>query len=177
MIETETKIDEIDKEETEKLLSEGGARCLGKKLMKRWIFVLPHKEGVDRFIRVRSDGKKATLTYKRRSGSGLANTMELETVVEDFDETAKIFAEMIGEGLYQENYRTMYTYHDAEITIDEWPKIPPVVEIEAKSEGDIRQITARLGIKGKELGNISWEKVYAYHGIDLNSFKILKFDD
>jgi hypothetical protein len=36
---------------------------------------------------------------------------------------------------------------------------------------------ARLGIKGKELGNISWEKVYAYHGIDLNSFKILKFDD
>ena len=51
------------------------------------------------------------------------------------------------------------------------------MEIEADSEAKVRDALNKLNIKGKELGNIGWEKVYAMHGMDLRSFKILKFDD
>ena len=177
MIEIETKIIDIDKDGLIAKLEKDGAEFIGKTLQKRWVFALEKAEGEDRFIRVRTDGKTATVTYKRRAGGGLANTEELETVVEDFDTAAKIFEEVLGSGLYQENIRYTYVYKNAEITINEWPKLRPVVEVEAKSEEEVRAAISEIGIVGKELGNISWEKVYAMHGMDLKSFKTLKFDE
>ncbi len=176
MMEIETKIDGIDRAETEGLLARKDARFMGRKLMKRWIFVLQREKGADRFLRLRTDGTAATLAYKYRSGEGLANTEELETPIGNFGEAAKIFSRLVGESYYQENYRSTYSYGDAEITIDEWPKIPPVMEIEAKSEQEVRRVIGEFGIRGRELGNISWEKVYAIHGLDLSSFKVLKFE-
>jgi adenylate cyclase class 2 len=71
----------------------------------------------------------------------------------------------------------VYSFGDVGVSIDEWPKLPPIMEIEADSEAKVRDALNKLNIKGKELGNIGWEKVYAMHGMDLRSFKILKFDD
>ncbi|MEM4098919.1 MAG: hypothetical protein QXZ38_04150 [Candidatus Micrarchaeaceae archaeon] len=64
-----------------------------------------------------------------------------------------------------------------EVTIDEWPKLPPIVEIEGQSEGDVRKAISRLGIKGRELGNIGWERVYSMYGFNLRDYKILKFEE
>ena len=177
MIEIETKIIDIDKDGLIAKLEKNGAKFAGKTLQKRWVFALKKAENEDRFIRVRTDGKTATVTYKYRTGSGLANTEELETAVEDFDTAVKIFQKALGDGLYQENVRYTYIYKNAEITINEWPKLRPVVEVEAKSEEEVRAAISEIGIVGKELGNISWEKVYAMHGMDLKSFKTLKFDE
>ncbi len=177
MIEIETKIDGIDTKETAKILKKIGAKLVGRKLFRRWIFNLEEKSGGDRFIRLRTDGKKTTLTYKHRLGSTLANTEEIETEVKDFDAAAKILSSLIPEPLYQENKRTTYSLDGVEITIDEWPKLPPIMEIEADSEARIRETINRLGIKGRELGNIGWEKVYSMYGMDLRSFRILKFGD
>jgi adenylate cyclase class 2 len=63
----------------------------------------------------------------------------------------------------------------AEISIDEWPKLPPILEIEADSETKIKEIINKLNIKGKMLGNIGWERVYSLYNMDLRSFKVLKF--
>ena len=177
MVEIETKIDEIDLKDAEEALRKIGAKFVEKKLFKRWVFSLPEKSGEDRFVRLRTDGKTSTLTYKRRFGDGLANTEEIETEVKNFDAVAKILSSLILEPLYQENRRTLYSFGDVEISIDEWPKLPPIMEIEADSEAKVRDALNKLNIKGKELGNIGWEKVYAMHGMDLRSFKILKFDD
>ncbi|MCL5112332.1 MAG: CYTH domain-containing protein [Candidatus Marsarchaeota archaeon] len=177
MTEIETKIDEIDIVEIKKILDVNTLLVKDRKLMKRWIFNLGNEKDVDEFVRIRSDGKISTLTYKRRSGSGLANTEEIETEIGDFDIAAKIFSKIVNENYYQENFRTTYKYKDAEITIDEWPKLLPILEIEAESEEAIRSVIDELGIHGKELGNIGWEKVYAMHGIELHSFKVLKFDN
>ncbi len=177
MIEIETKIDGIDKKEAVEALKRIGAKFVDEKLFRRWIFNLEEKKGEDRFIRIRTDGKTTTLTYKDRSGKGFANTEEIETEVKDLDATAKIFSAIIPEHLYQENKRTVYSFEGAEITIDEWPKLPPLMEIEADSEAKVNDIINKLNIKGKVLGNIGWEKVYSMYGMDLRSFKVLKFDD
>ena len=79
--------------------------------------------------------------------------------------------------LYQESKRTSYLLEGVEISLDEWPKFPPILEIEADSEEKIKEVIKKLSIKGRELGNIGWEKVYSLYGMDLRSFKILKFDD
>ncbi|MGC9142953.1 MAG: adenylate cyclase, partial [Candidatus Micrarchaeia archaeon] len=76
----------------------------------------------------------------------------------------------------QENKRTSYNLDGVEISIDEWPKLPPILEIEADSEEKIKETIDKLGIKGRVLGNISWEKVYSLYGMDLRKFKILKFE-
>ncbi|MGC8586493.1 MAG: class IV adenylate cyclase [Candidatus Micrarchaeia archaeon] len=176
MIEKETKIDGINVKEVKQALKRLGAKSTRKKLFRRYIFSLEEKPGEDRFIRLRTYGKKSTLAYKHRQGSGLANTEEIETEVKDFDAAARILSEILPEPLYQENKRTSYNLDGVEISIDEWPKLPPILEIEADSEDKIKETINRLGIKGKILGNISWEKVYSLYGMDLKKFKILKFE-
>jgi len=175
--EIETKIDNINVDEVVKALKKNKAKFLGKFFFRRYIFNLEDPEGADRFIRLRTDEKKTTLTYKRRLGSSLANTEEIEVEVSDFDATAKILSQIIPNPLYQESKRTSYLLEGVEISIDEWPKLPPILEIEADSEEKIKEVIKKLGIKGRELGNIGWEKVYSIYGTDLRSFKILKFDD
>ncbi len=177
MIEIETKIENVDLKDAVKALEKNGAKFEGKKFFRRWIFNLEDKNGGERFVRLRTDGKKTTLTYKHRIGGGLANTEEIETEVNDFDTVAKILSSIIPEPLYQESKRTVYSLDGAEITIDEWPKLPPIIEIEADSEAKVKDTISRLALKGNELGNIGWEKVYLMHDMDLRSFKILKFDD
>ncbi|MGB9732867.1 MAG: class IV adenylate cyclase [Candidatus Micrarchaeales archaeon] len=176
MIEIETKIDGIDVKEVKKALKRLGANAAKSKLFRRYVFNLEEKAGEDRFIRLRSDGKKSTLTYKHRQGTSLANTEEVETEVKDFDATARILSAILPEPLYQENKRTSYNLDGVEISIDEWPKLPPILEIEADSEEKIKETIDKLGIKGRVLGNISWEKVYSLYGMDLRKFKILKFE-
>mgnify|MGYP001626451680 CR=1 FL=1 len=175
MIEIETKIDGIDVKEVKRALKRLGAKAAKKKLFRRYIFNLEEKAGEDKFIRLRTDGKKSTLTYKHRQGKSLSNTEEIETEVKDFDATARIISAILPEPLYQENKRTSYSLDDVEISIDEWPKLPPILEIEADSEYKIREMIKKLGIHGRLLGNISWEKVYSIYGMDLRKFKILKF--
>jgi len=175
--EIETKIDNINVDEVVKALKKNKAKFLGKFFFRRYIFNLEDPEGADRFIRLRTDGKKTTLTYKRRLGSSLANTEEIEVEVSDFDATAKILSQVMPNPLYQESKRTSYLLEGVEISIDEWPKLPPILEIEADSEEKIKEVIKKLGIKGRELGNIGWEKVYSIYSMDLRSFKILKFDD
>ncbi|MGC8547637.1 MAG: hypothetical protein ACP5MC_01370 [Candidatus Micrarchaeia archaeon] len=53
--------------------------------------------------------------------------------------------------------------------------LKPVLEIEASSESKVKNVIKKLGIKGRALGSISWEKVCALYGINL-LFKSLKFD-
>ncbi|MDE1828183.1 MAG: class IV adenylate cyclase [Candidatus Micrarchaeota archaeon] len=176
MREIETKIVDFDEEDVERSLNKN-AEFVSENLQRRWVFDLrgEGRHDFDKFIRVRTNGDKTTIAYKFREGKGVDNTEELEVNVDNFDTTAEIFTRLIDKRYYQENKRKTYRYGKVEITIDYWPKIPPVIEIEGNSEGEIEQAIAELKIKGRNLGNMSWEKVYASYGLDIHSFKILKF--
>jgi adenylate cyclase class 2 len=173
MIEIETKIIDFDSDSLRKKLKERGAKYLGRFLQRRWVYDVPHNHG-EAFIRVRTDGTTSTIAYKHRVGGGMSNTEEIEVKVDDFDRAVDIFSRLIKNKYYQENWREAYLLEGLEITINEWPKIPPVLEIEGKSEKLIKKLIKDLDIGGKDLGSIGWPEVYRLYKIDLHSFDVLK---
>lgn len=171
MLEIETKIADIDRKALEKQFKANKVKFLENVSFKRWVFVLSHKNGKDEFIRVRTDGKKTTLTYKLRKGKGLRNTEEIETEVESFDETVEILSRLIKEKYYQESTREIYSYKRVEITINKWPRIPEYMEIEGPGAKEIYGCIRDLKIEGKVLGNIGIAKLYEYYGKSIRKQK------
>jgi len=175
MLELETKIIDFDEDETREKLNSSSAKFQGVFLYKRWVFDLSKSSNKDEFIRIRTDGKKSTLAYKFRKGQNLSNTEELEVSIDDFETTARIISKLVNDGVYQENKTEKWAYGEVEITINKWPKIPPVIEVEGKSEKLIMNAIKELQIIGRDVGNLGWNDVYKIYGLDLNSFHVLKF--
>ena len=120
------------------------------RLMKRALIEEPHHILENSFIRIRDEGDKTTLTFKRRSLpdelTTVDSTKEIETTVGDFDTTVEIFAE--AGWMYitlQESRRETWKLGEAEIVIDEWPWVQPYIEIEAETEEIVRDATRKLG--------------------------------
>lgn len=102
------------------------------------------------FIRIRDEGDKVSLTYKRRMSpdekATIDSTRELETTVGDFDTTLAIFgASGWHYTTFQESRREVWRLGDVEIVIDEWPWIKPYIEIEADSEEKVKRTADALG--------------------------------
>ena len=174
MKEIETKLTDFNEKEVLSILEERAAK-LSDRIQRRWVFDLSDgKSGIDEFIRIRTDGVKTTLAYKYRKGTGLSNTEELETEINNFDVAAEMFKKIIPNYYYQENRRVTYKYKDAEITLDYWPMISPVMEVEAPQEETINNVIKELRIVAKNKGNISVAKIYAENGIDIHTYKELK---
>ncbi|MDE1869868.1 MAG: hypothetical protein KGH71_02675 [Candidatus Micrarchaeota archaeon] len=175
MLEIETKILDFDEKGLKGSLKAKRAEFKGKYFFRRWIFDLTKNKGEDEFIRLRTDGKRVTLTYKFRKGTGLDNTEEIETGIENFDDAAKLLSKVFSGGYYQENTCEKWDFEGVEISLNLWPKIPPVLELEGDSEEKLIKVIEELGIKGKNIGNVGWSELYQRYGLDLHSFKILKF--
>ncbi len=176
MKEIETKLTDFDERKVKNTLEEKAIK-VSDRIQKRWVFNINNgKEEVDEFIRIRTDGVKTTLAYKYRKGSGLSNTEEFETDISDFDVAATIFKKIMPDFYYQENRRVTYKYKDAEITMDYWPMVAPVIEIEAPQESMINAVIDELNIIATNKGNVSMAKIYAENGVDIHSYKELKLD-
>ncbi|MFH1505394.1 MAG: CYTH domain-containing protein [archaeon] len=172
--EFETRVLDIDVKKIEDKLTKLGAKVEDEVLMKRWVFDIdgPNQQ----WIRLRDNGKKVTIAYKNRTGSGISETEELEVEVSDFEESAKILSKLkFKETFYQENKRKIFLLNDIEFAIDTWPKIPPYLEIESDSEEKVKEGLALLGLQGKDVGNISVKETYDRYGVKLHSFKELRF--
>jgi adenylate cyclase, class 2 len=98
-------------------------------------------------VRLRTDGRTTTLTLKVIHHATIDGTEETEVVVDSFDTTHNL---LIGIGLstrsYQENYRTTFELAGAQVTIDEWPLVPPWVEVEGDSKEQVERVFSLLGI-------------------------------
>jgi adenylate cyclase, class 2 len=174
-IEFEAKILDIDVDEFISKLNALGARKIGEKMQKRLVYdFTPKKE--NSWIRLRTDGDKATLCIKEIQNHKIDGTAELETSVGDFETTAHIL-EKLGytPKAYQENRRISYILDDVEIEIDSWPLIPPYIEIEAKSIHAVEAMIIKLGYKVSQSTSINTQDVYRIYGIDVLSIKDLRF--
>ena len=107
-------------------------------------FSLEKKHG---WVRVRNEGDKTTLSYKQVDDRTLHGTKEITIIVDDFDATCD-FLNAIGleAKSFQETRRESWKLGETEIELDTWPWIPSFIEIEAKTEDDIRNVTAKLGL-------------------------------
>lgn len=174
--EYELRVLEIDKDVLIKKLEEMGAIKKGEYEQKRFVYDLkPAQKG--KWIRLRTNGLKTTLTYKNIINDNIDGTKEIEVIVSDFDLTNE-FLEKIGfkNRNYQENRRTQYVLNDIEIDIDTWPMIPTYIEIEGNSEQDVLSFINKLEINNNQnIVSYGVKKIYEHYGINLEDIKTLKF--
>lgn len=181
--EFETQILDIDIEKIKQKLRKLGAKEYEEVFQKRWIFDIqrPNKNipGAGEWIRLRQAGEKSTLTYKKRTGTGISDTDEIETEIEDFDKTSEIFSKLncfIGK-YYQENKRKSFELDGTKFEFDTWPMIPTFLEIESKSEKMVKECLKMLGLEGKDIGHPGLIEIYSKYGINLHKYKELKFKE
>ncbi len=104
-------------------------------------------------------GDKVTLCYKKFTGNKIDGTKEVE--VESFEETAKLFEALGYEyHAYQENKRESYELNGVQIEIDLWPKIPPYIGIEGKTELVVQEIVKLLGFKMEDTCALNTRFIY-----------------
>jgi len=118
------------------------------------------------------------LTYKNKKGTGISDTEEIELVVEDFDKMADIMGKLscFSGKYYQENKRSQFLLDGIEFNLDYWPLIPPFLEIEGASEEKVMDGLRLLGLENEEHGHFGLINIYNKYGIDIHSYKELKFD-
>ncbi len=179
MKEIEVKILGIDPEDIRKKLADLGAEKTFDGLLRVRYFDTPDHEIRKRgeLLRVREyEGKKVEVTHKsnKRIENGLKIFDEQNVKAEDFEETTKMFEELgFVVTTYFEKKRAVFKLDNAEIVIDEYPKIPPFMEIEAENQDKIEEMIEKLGLKDNErsshtINGLLKEK---YSDIELNNLK------
>ena len=184
-IEYEATFSNIDKDELRTKLKELGARLVKSTfMMKRVTFNLPVKEE-KKWLRVRDEGDKITMSFKCISGSGetIEGQKEVCLNIDDFSFAEK-FLENIGceKKAYQENYREIWELDNVEIAIDEWPFLEPFVEIEGKNEAEVKAVAEKLGFDySKAIFNSTDEQYSRKYNVSsdyvVNEIKRLAFED
>ncbi len=175
-IEYEAKIYDVDPADIIEKLTNLGAKEVGNYNFCRYVFdtmsAVP-----DRWVRLRSDGKQATLTVKEITAATIDGTHEWEVEVSDMETTLEILAKIgIKPRGYQENKRQEYDLDGAQVVIDRWPKLRPYVEIEANSVAEVVKTAALLGFTESDLITKSTSDLYKDIGINIEKLAELKFD-
>ena len=165
--EVEAKFPNIDPAALrEKLRSAGAILEYPEVLMRRRNFDFENRglEKTGKWIRLRDEGNKVTLTFKQLNDRTLHGTKEVEVIVDDFDKTCELLL-AIGLKLksYQETKREKWKLNGVEITIDTWPWIPTFVEVEATDKASVRKTVELLGFDWNQAMHGSVENIYQMH--------------
>ena len=165
MKEVEVKILEIDPAAIEKSLLKLGAEKKFSGLVKVRYFdkngEIKKKKDV---LRVRQFGEeksdqleKVEVCYKtnKHTENGYKVCDEYHLAGHNFDESVGFFEHLGFEiTCSYEKKRTVFKYKNLEVVIDEYPQIPPFMEIEGADEtadeGAIEKFISALGLEGKE---------------------------
>lgn len=160
-IEHAAKVLGIDPEAvTARILAAGGEQVTGRGLMRRHVYDIVPGD-MSKWIRLRDTGTETTLCVKEIRGGAIDGTLEVETGVGDFAATAELLS-LLGfkPRSYQENRRTSFLLDGVRLELDEWPLIPPYLEIEGDTETDILRASGVLGFAEDQLTGENTIKVY-----------------
>ncbi|HSX39385.1 MAG TPA: class IV adenylate cyclase [Candidatus Saccharimonadales bacterium] len=183
MEEFEVKFLKINVAEIESKLTALGAKKEFDKIYKRKTFDHPdmslNKMGA--YLRLRDEGDKVTMAYKRRlgmkEGKNDAGLEEIEITVSDFEKTAQIILKTgLVEKFYEENRRIRYILGDSTFDIDFWPLLDPFLEIEGKSWDEVEKGIALLGLNSADKKIFPAIEVYRLNGLEELDYKILTFE-
>lgn len=175
--EYEVRVLGVDKEKLIKKIEKLGAKKIADFDYKRRIYNF--NPAVDyKWIRLRTDGKKTTLTIKKLESLEIDGTKEMEIEVSDFEETNNILNELgYKSHTYQENKRTRYVLNDVELDIDTWPYIPTYLEIEGKNEKTVKDMIKLLEVDESKVTTIDVQGVFrTFYNIEISNAPIVKFD-
>ena len=144
--EIELRVYDINKEDLIKKIEKLNGKFINNYEQIRYVYDFnPVKE--NKWIRLRTDGFKTTLTIKEYISSKINGVNELEIEVSDMEKT-NLILEKLGykKRSVQENKRTRYILNDVEIDIDTWPYLKTFVEFESKSKEKIYDVLKLLDI-------------------------------
>ncbi|MDP3800167.1 MAG: class IV adenylate cyclase [bacterium] len=147
----------------EKLKNIGAKLIYPERLMTRKVFDFSdHKLEKDgAWIRVRNEGDKITLSYKRLIDRSLHGTKEITVIVDSFDQTCNFLLALgFVQDSFQETKREKWELEDCEITIDTWPWIPTFIELEAPTEEKIKNLAGKLSLDWEQAMHGSVETAY-----------------
>ena len=145
--EYEATFPNIEKTDARDRLSKVGAKLIRSEfLQKRVVLDLPKERSAKgSFLRVRNEGDKTTLTLKKVGTGGIADQKEIMVTVDNFEATI-LLLETIGcpPLSHEESRRELWEFDGADVTIDEWPFLGSLVEVEGKSEEHVRTVSEKL---------------------------------
>lgn len=173
--EIEGRILNVNPEDIKAKLDLAGAEFLGHSDFKRYTFdSVPKVQG--RWGRLRTDGRQTTLTVKEITNNSLSGTLEWEVEISDFEET-RVILEKLGLKYtsYQENTRDEYLLENAKISINHWPVLGHILEIEVQKEEDIIELAKTLGFTEKDVVSTDISSLYKEIGINLDRTEKLVF--
>ncbi len=152
-----------------------GATFVNDYFQKRYIYDFNPKID-NKWIRLRTDGFKTTLTIKEYQSAEVGGTKELEIEVSDLEKTNEILNQL---GYFkrsvQENKRTRYMLNDVEIDIDTWPHLNTYVEFEGKSKEAVFALLKLLDISEDEVTTMDAQDIYLTNGYTLEDMNDLRF--
>ena len=142
--EIELRVYDIDKEELIKKIEKLNGKFINNYEQIRYVYDFnPVKE--NKWIRLRTDGFKTTLTIKEYTSSKIDGVKELEIEVSDMEKTNLILEELgYKKRSVQENKRTRYILNDVEI--DNTIQQTMVKNLESKSKEKIYDVLKLLDI-------------------------------
>ncbi len=187
-IEYEATFIHINKDEIRERLKKVGAKLVYHEMVQKRVVFDPASgfQKFGKFIRVRDEGEKITLTLKEVGDKGIEDKKEMEVDVSDFDNTVSILKSIgCNARSYEESKRELWEFDGAKITIDDWPYLFPLVEVESGSEQEVKIISEKLGFNWDEAkfctaGDLYVEK-YGKGPLDiareLGSMTTLTFED
>ena len=174
--EFEVRVLEINHDEIIKKLESLCAKKIFNCMQQRYVYDLKPKEE-NKWIRLRTNGLKSTLTIKDLESKSIDGTKELEIEVSDFYETNMIL-ETLGfkNHGFQQNKRIQYILDDVEIDLDRWPLIPEYLEIEGKDEESVYKCLEKLGIAKEDTVTLDVASIYTHYGYDGDNLTDLNFE-
>ena len=175
--EYEVRVLDVDPEDIKKRLEKVHATFCWDRVQKRYVYDFKPKEE-NKWIRLRTNGDKTTLTIKNLVSSQMDGTQELEIEVDSFERTNLILKELGYEAKgYQENRRIQYDLNGVEVDIDYWPMIPTYIEIEGQSEDAVYHALSVLGFEKEDATSRDVEGIYLDYGYDLKDIYELKLEE
>ena len=87
---------------------------------------------------------------------------EIELIVDDYDK-AVLFLKTVGAIMngVQETKRELWKYQDVEITLDTWPFLDTMIEIEGNNKESVQEISRLFGFDWKDARFASADFFYA----------------
>jgi len=183
-IEYEATYENINKDDIRAKLIKLGAKLIKPEfIQKRIVFNLPQGHEIENaWLRIRDEGNKITMSLKVLDGDKIYNQKETMLEVDNFKEAEKLLT-LIGckKKAFQESKRELWNLNGVEVTIDEWPFLEPFVEVEGRSEKDVKKMSNKLGFNYSEALFCSVDILYnRKYGIDLDKINynmpLISFD-
>lgn len=152
--EIEAKFLGTNHDEVRKKLQQLGAICeQPMRLMRRVVYVTDNMIGRHGWTRVRDEGDgTVTMSYKQSDNKDIDGTKEIEVVVSNFESAMRILDQFEPTSRsFQESKRESWKLGDIHIDLDIWPWLEPLVEVEAPTLEQVKQMSETLGFDMKDV--------------------------